>query len=122
MFHVYWRFPVYRNENTTSSEPVGYYDLIAYEEALQRASDEAEEKKQEIREKLKNDEMIDIAAEAYGELYRTKYSGEADKIINEIVKAIGSGCNKEMTVGELISNLSSGAKKIVNDYIFTHAN
>ena len=113
---------VYRNENTTNPEPVGYHNLIAHEEALQRASDEAEEKKQEIREKLENDELIDIAAEAYGELYSTKYSSEADKIINEIVKAIKSGCNKEMTVGELISNLSSGAKKIVNDYIFTHAN
>lgn len=109
------------NENTTNPEPNGYYDLIAHEEALQRASDEAEEKKQEIREKLKNDEMIDIAAEAYGELYSTKYSGEADKIINEIVKAIGSDCNKEMTVGELLSNLSLEAEKIVTDYIFKHA-
>ncbi|WP_370578662.1 hypothetical protein ABX042_16245 [Snodgrassella alvi] len=88
---------------------------------LQRASDAAEEKKQEILEKLEDDELVDIAAEAFGELYSTKYSGEADKIINEIVKAIRSGCNKEMTVGELISNLSSGAKKIVNDYIFKHA-
>ena len=113
---------VYRNENTTNPEPVGYWEMMQYEEDSQRASDAAEEKKQEIREKLKNDEMIDIAAEAYGELYSTKYSGEADKIINEIVKAIGSDCNKEMTVGELISNLSSGAEKIVNDYIFTHAN
>ena len=103
-------------------DPSGYREMMQYEEDSQRASDEAEEKKQEIREKLKNDEMIDIAAEAYGELYRTKYSGEADKIINEIVKAIGSGCNKEMTVGELISNLSSGAEKVVTDYIFTHAN
>ena len=109
------------NENTTNPEPTGYYDLIAHEEALQRASDEAEEKKQEILEKLENDDLIDIAGEAFGELYGTEYSDEADKIINEIVKAIGSGCNKEMTVGELISNLSSGAEKIVNDYIFTHA-
>ena len=113
---------VYSNENTTSSEPIGYHDLIAYEEALQRASDIAEEKKQEILEELEDDKLIDVAAEAYGELYRTKYSNEADKIINEIVKAIGSGCNKEMTVGELISHLSLEAEKIVNDYIFTHAN
>ena len=109
------------NENTTNPEPAGYYDLIAYEEALQRASDAAEEKKQEILEELEDDNLIDVAAEAFGELYSTKYSGEADKIINEIVKAIGSGCNKEMTVGELISNLSSGAEKIVTDYVFTHA-
>ena len=113
---------VYSNENTTNPEPVGYHDLIAYEEALQRVSDAAEEKKQEILEELEDDKLIDVAAEAYGELYRTKYSGEADRIINEIVKAIGSGCNKEMTVGELISNLSPEAEKIVNDYIFTHAN
>lgn len=92
-------------------EPAGYWEMMQYEEDSQRASDAAEEKKQEILEELEDDNLIDVAAEAYGELYRTKYSNEADKIINEIVKAIGSGCNKEMTVGELISNLSSGAKK-----------
>ena len=113
---------VYSNENTTSPEPAGYLKMMQYEEDLQRASDAAEEKKQEILEKLEDDELIDIAAEAFGELFSTKYSNEADKIINEIVKAIGSGCNKEMTVGELISNLSSGAEKVVTDYIFTHAN
>ena len=109
------------NENTTNPEPTGYYDLIAHEEALQRASDAAEEKKQEILEKLEDDELIDIAAEAFGELFSTKHSDEADKLINEIVKAIGSGCNKEMTVGELLSNLSLEAEKIVTDYIFKHA-
>lgn len=103
-------------------EPAGYWEMMQYEEDSQRASDAAEEKKQEILEELEDDKLIDVAAEAYGELYRTKYSNEADKIINEIVKAIGSGCNKEMTVGELISNLSSGAEKVVTDYIFTHAN
>ena len=113
---------VYSNENTTNPEPCGYLKMMQYEEALQRASDEAEEKKQEILEELEDDKLVKIAAEAYGELYRTKYSNEADKIINEIVKAIGSGCNKEMTVGELISHLSLEAEKIVTDYIFTHAN
>ncbi|AHN29266.1 hypothetical protein SALWKB2_1884 [Snodgrassella alvi wkB2] len=115
-------FHVYSNENVTSPEPAGYWEMMQYEEDSQRASDAAQEKKQEILEELEDDNLIDIAAEAFGELYRTKYSNEADKIINEIVKAIGSGCNKEMTVGELISNLSSGAEKVVTDYIFTHAN
>ena len=113
---------VYSNENITNPEPAGYWEMMQYEEDSQRASDAAEEKKQEILEKLEDDELIDIAAEAFGELFSTKYSDEADKIINEIVKAIGSGCNKEMTVGELLSNLSLEAEKIVNDYIFTHAN
>lgn len=103
-------------------DPSGYREMMQYEEDSQRASDATEEKKQEILEELEDDNLIDIAAEAYGELYRTKYSNEADKITNEIVKAIGSGCNKEMTVGELISHLSLEAEKIVTDYIFTHAN
>ena len=103
-------------------DPSGYREMMQYEEDSQRASDATEEKKQEILEELEDDKLIDVAAEAYGELYRTKYSNEADKIINEIVKAIGSGCNKEMTVGELISHLSLEAEKIVTDYIFTHAN
>ena len=109
------------NENTTNPEPTGYYDLIAHEEALQRASDAAEEKKQEILEKLEDDELIDIAAEAFGELFSTKHSDEADKLTNEIVKAIVSGCNKDMTVRQLLSNLSLEAEKIVTDYIFKHA-
>ena len=109
------------NENTTNPEPNGYYDLIAHEEALQRASDAAEEKKQEILEKLEDDELIDIAAEAFGELYSTKHSDEADKLINEIVKALVLGCYKDMTVRQLLSHLSLEAEKIVTDYIFTHA-
>lgn len=112
---------VYRNENTTNPEPSGYLKMMQYEEDSQRASDAAEEKKQEILEKLEDDELIDIAAEAFGELFSTKHSDEADKLTNEIVKALVLGCHKDMTVRQLLSNLSSGAKKIVNDYIFTHA-
>lgn len=115
-------FHVYRNENTTSSEPVGYLKMMQYEEALQRASDAAEEKKQEILEKLEDDELIDIAAEAFGELFSTKHSDEADKLTNEIVKALVLGCNQNMTVRQLLSHLSLEAEKIVTDYIFTHAN
>ena len=112
----------YRNENITNPEPAGYLKMMQYEEALQRASDEAEEKKQEILEKLEDDELIDIAAEAFGELFSTKHSDEADKLTNEIVKALVLGCYKDMTVRELLSHLSLGAEKIVTDYILTHAN
>lgn len=115
-------FHVYRNESATNPEPAGYLKMMQYEEDSQRASDAAEEKKQEILEKLEDDELIDIAGEAFGELYSTKHSDEADKLINEIVKAIVSGCNQDMTVRQLLSNLSLGARKNVTDYIFTHAN
>ena len=113
---------VYSNENITNPDPAGYREMMQYEEALQRASDAAEEKKQEILEKLEDDELIDIASEAFGELFSTKHSDEADKLTNEIVKALVLGCNKDMTVRELLSNLSLEAEKIVTDYIFTHAN
>ena len=113
---------VYSNESATNPEPAGYLKTMQYEEAMQRASDAAEEKKQEILEKLEDDELIDIAAEAFGELYGTEYSDEADKLINEIVKALVLGCHKDMTVRQLLSNLSLGARKNVTDYIFTHAN
>ena len=113
---------VYRNENTTNPEPVGYHDLIAYEEALQRASDAAEEKKQEILEELEDDNLVKVAGEAFGELFSTKHSDEADKLTNEIVKALVLGCHKDMTVRQLLSHLSLEAEKIVTDYILTHAN
>ena len=113
---------VYSNENTTNPEPVGYLKMMQYEEALQKASDAAEEKKQEILEKLEDDELVDIAGEAFGELFSTKYSDEADKLTNEIVKALVLGCHKDMTVRQLLSHLSLEAEKIVTDYILTHAN
>ena len=103
-------------------DPPGYREMMQYEEDSQRASDAAEEKKQEILEKLEDDELIDIAAEAFGELYGTEYSDEADKLINEIVKALVLGCHKDMTVRQLLSHLSLEAEKIVTDYILTHAN
>ena len=113
---------VYSNENVTSPEPAGYLKMMQYEEDLQRASDAAEEKKQEILEKLEDDKLIDIAGEAFGELFSTKHSDEADKLTNEIVKALVLGCNQNMTVRQLLSHLSLGAEKIVTDYILTHAN
>ena len=103
-------------------DPPGYREMMQHEEALQRASDAAEEKKQEILEKLEDDELIDIAGEAFGELYSTKHSDEVDKLTNEIVKALVLGCHKDMTVRQLLSNLSLEAEKIVTDYILTHAN
>ena len=105
-----------------NSDPPGYREMMQYEEDSQRASDAAEEKKQEILEELEDDNLIDIAAEAFGELFSTKHSDEADKIINKIVKALVLGCYKDMTVRELLSNLSLEAEKIVTDYILTHAN
>ena len=102
-------------------DPPGYREMMQYEEDSQRASDAAEEKKQEILEELEDDNLIDVAAEAFGELYSTKYSGEADKIINEIVKALVLGCHKDMTVRQLLSHLSLGARKTLTNYIFTHA-
>lgn len=63
-------------------DPPGYREMMQYEEDSQRASDAAEEKKQEILEKLEDDELIDIAGEAFGELFSTKYSDEADKLTN----------------------------------------
>ena len=54
---------VYRNENTTNPEPVGYLKMMQYEEDSQRASDLAEEEKQEILEELEDDNLIDVAAE-----------------------------------------------------------
>lgn len=113
---------VYSNGNTTNPEPAGYLKMMQYEEAMQRASDAAEEKKQEILEKLEDDELVDIAAEAFGELFSTKHSDEADRLINGIVKALVLGCHKDMTVRELLSNLSLEAEKIVTDYILKHAN
>ena len=113
---------IYGNENITNPEPAGYLKMMQYEEAMQRASDAAEEKKQEILEKLEDDELIDIAGEAFGELYSTKHSDEADKLTNEIVKALVLGCHKDMTVRQLLSHLSLEAEKIVTDYILTHAN
>ena len=103
-------------------DPPGYREMMQYEEDSQRASDAAEEKKQEILEKLEDDELIDIAGEAFGELYSTKHSDEADKLTNEIVKALVLGCHKDMTVRELLSHLSLEARKNVTDYILTHAN
>ena len=102
-------------------DPPGYREMMQYEEDSQRASDAAEEKKQEILEKLEDDELIDIAGEAFGELFSTKHSDEADKLTNEIVKALVLGCHKDMTVRQLLSHLSLEAEKIVTDYILTHA-
>ena len=113
---------VYSNESATNPEPAGYLKMMQYEEDSQRASDAAEEKKQEILEKLEDDELVDIAGEAFGELFSTKYSDEADKLTNEIVKALVLGCHKDMTVRQLLSHLSLEAEKIVTDYILTHAN
>ena len=113
---------VYSNENVTNPDPSGYREMMQYEEDSQRASDAAEEKKQEILEKLEDDELVDIAGEAFGELFSTKYSDEADKLTNEIVKALVLGCHKDMTVRQLLSHLSLEAEKIVTDYILTHAN
>lgn len=107
---------VYRNENTTNPDPAGYLKMMQHEEDSQRASDEAEEKKQEILEKLGDDELVYIAGEA------TKYSDEADRLINGIVKALVLGCHKNMTVRQLLSHLSLEARKILTDYILKHAN
>ena len=103
-------------------DPPGYREMMQYEEDSQRVSDAAEEKKQEILEKLEDDELIDIAAEAFGELYSTKHSDETDKLINEIVKVLVLVCYKDMTVRQLLSHLSLEARKNVTDYILTHAN
>lgn len=103
-------------------EPAGYWEMMQYEEDSQRASDLAEEEKQRKLEMLEDDELITTASEAFGELFSTNYSGAADKILNEIVKAIVLGCPKDMSIRQLLSYLPLEAEEIVTDYILKHAN
>ena len=103
-------------------EPAGYWEMMQYEEDSQRASDLAEEEKQRKLEMLEDDELITTASEAFGELFSTNYSGAADKILNEIVKAIVLGCPKDMSIRQLLSHLPLEAEKIITDYILKHAN
>ena len=103
-------------------EPAGYWEMMQYEEDSQRASDLAEEEKQRKLEMLEDDELITTASEAFGELFSTNYSGAADKILNEIVKAVVLGYPKDMSIRQLLSHLPLEAEEIVTDYILKHAN
>ncbi|PIT18268.1 hypothetical protein [Snodgrassella alvi] len=111
------------NTNITNPEPHGYLDFMAREDAAWAASDLLAEKNAETEEQLADDELIQVADDAIGELYSSKFYEDIQKVANELVKAIYLGGHyRQQTVGQILSHLPLEAEKMVTEYIKENAN
>jgi len=109
------------NPNTTNYDPAGYAEMMDYEERLQIASDIEEERKEEIREELGSDKLIEKASDGFGEFFSSKYRDYADKILNSVVQAIVlEGEYGKISLTEVVSCLPDEAKQMLENYIFDH--
>ncbi|PIT20875.1 hypothetical protein BGI36_01345 [Snodgrassella communis] len=113
-----------RDINVTNPEPHGYWDLMAQIDAEQDADDLLERNQEVIKERLADDELVDIADEAIGELYASEEFCELMLLVtNELAKAIYLGGHyKQQTVGQILSHLPLEAEKMVIEYIKENAN
>jgi hypothetical protein len=112
-----------RDINVTNPEPNGYWDLMAQIDAEQDADDLLERNHEEIKERLADDELVDIADEAIGELYASEEFCELMQLVtNELAKAIVlGGYYRQQTVGQILSHLPLEAESVVTNYIFQKA-
>lgn len=107
----------------TNPMPAGYFDLMRHEQAIQDASDREAARRMEIDERLEDDELVELASEAMGELFNTAESSERmNKVMNELAKAcVLHGQYRRQAAERILSYIELEDERQISAYIYQRA-
>lgn len=108
-----------KNLNITNSEPPIYWQSMDRMTAMEKAISEKEELENKVLDDLEDNELIGIAADAFGELF-TWFPEAMEQVANRLVQ--------ELVLGGLNSNLSGifsylpvDAREKIKNYLIENA-
>ncbi len=107
-----------KNLNITNPEPPIYWQSMGRMDAMEKAISEKEELENKVLDDLEDNELIGIAADAFGELF-TWFPDEMEQVANRLVQEIVlGGCNSPLS--GIFSYLPVGAREKIKNYLFEH--
>lgn len=108
-----------KNLNITNPEPPIYWQAMARMSAMEKAISKKEELENKVLDALEDDELIGIAADAFGELF-TWFPNEMEQVANRLVQELVFGGVNSPLSG-IFSYLPAGAREKIKNYLFEHA-
>ena len=107
-----------KNLNITNPEPPVYWQAMARMDLLEKAADEAERAENKVLDALEDNQIVEHAADAFGELF-TWFPDEMEQVANRLVQEIVlGGCNSPLS--GIFSYLPVGAREKIKNYLFEH--
>ena len=107
-----------RSLNTVNPEPPIYWQAMARMDAMEKAADEAERAENKVLDMLEDNQIVEHAADAFGELF-TWFPEEMAMVANRLVQEIVlGGCNSPLS--GIFSYLPAGAREKIKNYLFEH--
>ncbi len=108
-----------KNLNITNPEPPIYWQAMARMAAMEKAASEKEELENKVLDALEDNQIVEHAADAFGELF-TWFPEAMDQVANRLIQ--------ELVLGGLNSNLSGifsylpvDAREKIKNYLIENA-
>lgn len=108
-----------KNLNITNPEPPIYWQSMARMDLLEKAADEAERVENKVLDMLEDNQIVEHAADAFGELF-TWFPEAMDQVANRLVQEIVLG-GLNSNLNGIFSYLPAGAREKIKNYLIENA-
>ena len=108
-----------KNLNITNPEPPIYWQAMARMDAMEKAASEKEELENKVLDALEDNELIGIAADAFGELF-TWFPEAMEQVANRLIQElVFGGCNSPLS--GIFSYLPVDAREKIKKFLIENA-
>ena len=104
-----------KNLNITNPEPPVYWQSMARMDLLEKAADEAERVENKVLDMLEDNQIVEHAADAFGELF-TWFPEEMEQVANRLIQELVLGGFNSNLSG-VLSYLPVGAREKIKNYL-----
>ena len=108
-----------RGLNTLNPEPPIYWQAMDRMTAMEKAASEKEELENKVLDALEDNQIVEHAADAFGELF-TWYPSEMEQVANRLIQElVFGGCNSPLS--GIFSYLPVDAREKIKKFLIENA-
>ena len=108
-----------KNLNITNPEPPVYWQAMARMDLLEKVADEAERAENKVLDALEDNQIVEHAADAFGELF-TWFPEAMEQVANRLIQELVlGGFNSNLSV--IFSYLPVDAREKIKNYLIENA-
>ena len=105
--------------NTLNREPPIYWQSMSRMAAMEKAASEKEELENKVLDALEDNQIVEHAADAFGELF-TWFPEAMDQVANRLIQALVLG-GLNSNLNGIFSYLPAGACEKIKNYLIENA-
>ena len=108
-----------RGLNTLNPEPPIYWQAMGRMTAMEKAASENEELENKVLDALEDNQIVEHAADAFGELF-TWFPEAMDQVANRLIQELVLG-GLNSNLSGILSYLPAGAREKIKNYLIENA-